>query len=132
MIVINIKYDILEVLMNYLKQFGIIMTITFLGEMLKIILPVAIPASIYGLVIMLVALSTKIVKLDDVKDVGKFLIEIMPIMFIPSAVGLVVSWGILKEILIPVIMITLITTAIVMVVSGRVTQFIIRRERKKK
>ena len=55
-----------------------------MGEILKIILPIAIPASIYGLVIMLVALSTKIVKLDDVKDTGSFLIEIMPIMFIPS------------------------------------------------
>ena len=118
--------------MKYLKQFGIIMTITFLGEILKIIIPIAVPASIYGLVIMLIALLTKIVKLDDVKETGIFLIEIMPIMFIPAAVGLIVSWGILEEILIPVILITLITTVLVMIISGRTTQFIIRRQRKKK
>lgn len=118
--------------MKYLKQFGIIMTITFLGEILKIIIPIAVPASIYGLVIMLIALLTKIVKLDDVKDTGNFLIQIMPIMFIPAAVGLIVSWGILEEILIPVILITLITTVLVMIISGRTTQFIIRRQRKKK
>ena len=74
--------------MKYLRQFGIILLITFLGEILKTIIPLTIPASIYGLVLMLIALQTKAIHLDSVEDAGVFLIEIMPVMFIPAAVGL--------------------------------------------
>lgn len=118
--------------MKYLRQLGIIMVITFMGEMLKEVIPLAIPASIYGLLLMLAALMTKAVRLEDVKETADFLIEIMPVMFIPAAAELVVSWGILQDILIPVIVITLVTTVAVMAVSGRVTQYVIRFEKKRK
>ncbi|MFQ9933097.1 MAG: CidA/LrgA family protein [Lachnospiraceae bacterium] len=118
--------------MKYLRQLGIIMVITFMGEMLKEVIPLAIPASIYGLLLMLAALMTKAVRLEDVKETADFLIEIMPVMFIPAAAELVVSWSILQDILIPVIVITLVTTVAVMAVSGRVTQSVIRFEKKRK
>lgn len=117
--------------MKYLKQFGIIIAISFLGEILKALIPLAIPANIYGLVLMLLALMTKVIKLSDVKETAYFLIEIMTIMFIPAGVGLMVTWDSLKDILIPVIVITLVTTIIVMAVTGRVTQFVIRFEKKR-
>ena len=117
--------------MKYIKQFGIILVISFLGEVLKSLIPLPIPASIYGLVLMLVALQTGILALDKVKDTAKFLIEIMPLMFIPAAVELMVSWSVLKSIIVPVIVITIVSTVVVMVVAGRTTQSIIRWERKK-
>lgn len=117
--------------MKYLKQFGVILLITFLGEILKSIIPLAIPASIYGLVLMLIALQTKLITLEHIQDVGVFLIEIMPIMFIPAAVGLMDSWEILKPICIQIIVITVVTTIIVMVVTGRITQLVINMEERK-
>ncbi|WP_312651808.1 CidA/LrgA family protein [Aminipila sp.] len=116
--------------MKYLKQFGVILLITFLGEILKNIIPLAIPASIYGLVLMLIALQTKLITLEHIQDVGVFLIEIMPIMFIPAAVGLMDSWEILKPICVPIIVITVVTTIIVMVVTGRITQLVINMEKR--
>ena len=80
---------------------------------------------------MLLALKTGIVKLEQVKDVTTFLIEIMPLMFIPAAVGILVSWEALKDIYVPIIIITITTTVIVMVVTGKITQFTIRMERRK-
>lgn len=118
--------------MKYLKQFGIIIFISFLGELLNTIIPIAVPANIYGLVLMLLALITGILKLSDVKETADFLVEIMTIMFIPAGVGLMVSWGSLKSILVPVLVITIVTTIIVMIVSGRITQFIIRIENKRR
>ncbi len=118
--------------MKYMRQFTIILAVTFLGEVLKYIIPLQIPASIYGLVLMLVALKTKIIPLSAVKDAGRFLIEIMPMMFIPAAVGLLDSWHILQGIVVPVMIITVISTVLVMVVSGRMTQLIIRLEKGKK
>ena len=113
--------------MKYLKQFLIILGITFIGEILKMFLPLPIPASIYGMVIMLAGLMTGIIKYESVKETGKFLIEIMPLMFIPAATGLMTSWGIIRAKLFAYLAIAVITTVLVMVVSGRVTQFFLRR-----
>ena len=117
--------------MKYLHKFLIIIGITFVGELLKYLLPLPIPASIYGMVIMFIGLMTGFIKLDAVKDVGKFLIEIMPIMFIPAGVGLMSSWSVLKPLLLPVSIITVVTIITVMGVAGRSSQWIIRNDRKR-
>ena len=70
--------------MKYIRQFVIILFISFIGEALKYVLPLPIPASIYGLVLMFVLLETKVLKVEAVQDAGQFLIEIMPMMFIPA------------------------------------------------
>lgn len=118
--------------MKYIRQFGIIIAVSFLGEILKMLLPLKIPASIYGLVLMFLALEFKIIKLDHVKETAKYLIEIMPLMFIPAGVGLMNAWGVLKPIWIPVSVITVVSTIVVMTISGRVTQRVIWMDKKKK
>ena len=117
--------------MKYIKQFLIILLISFIGEGLNYVIPAPIPASIYGMVILFVCLCTKIIKLDDVKDTGLFLIEIMPLMFIPAGVGLMKSWGVLKPLIIPVLVITVVSLIAVMGVSGRVSQRIIKGKKLK-
>ena len=117
--------------MKFLKQFLIILAISFVGEALKYFLPLPIPASIYGMVLLFILLLTKVVKLDDVQDVGKFLIEIMPVMFIPAGVGLMASWGVLKPMLVPVVVIIVVSLVLVMGISGRITQRVIRHSQKK-
>lgn len=111
--------------MKYLKQFMVILAFSFLGEVLHQVLPLPIPASVYGLVFMLAALMTGVLKLHQVKEASAFLIEIMPVMFIPAAAGLIDSWGILQPVIIPLGIITVVTTVFVMVVTGLVTQGII-------
>ena len=118
--------------MKYINQFLIILLISFLGEILKCLLPLPIPASIYGLIILFLGLMTKVIKLESVKETGKFLIEIMPIMFIPAGVGLMTTWGELQPILLPVSIITAVTIITVMVATGWVSQIIIRKSGKKK
>ena len=120
--------------MKYVRQFWIILLISAMGEALHVLIPLPVPASVYGLVIMLIALGTHIIRLEQVEavqDAGKFLIEIMPMMFIPAGVGLLTAWGILKPVCVPIILITVITTVVVMIVTGRVTQAVIRMDRKK-
>lgn len=118
--------------MRYLKQFTIILTISLLGEVLHYIIPLPVPASIYGLLLMLAALLTGVVKRDSVREAGVFLVEIMPVMFIPAAVGLLEAWGVLRPVWLPVAVITVVSTVLVMGVSGLVTQFVIRRDERRK
>ena len=118
--------------MRYLKQFTIILTISLLGEVLHYFIPLPVPASIYGLLLMLAALMTGVVKRDSVRETGAFLVEIMPVMFIPAAVGLLEAWGVLRPVWLPVAVITVVSTVLVMGVSGLVTQFVIRRDERRK
>lgn len=118
--------------MKYINQFLIILLISFLGEILNCLLPLPIPASIYGMIILFLGLMTKVIKLESVKETGKFLIEIMPIMFIPAGVGLMTTWGGVQPILLPVCIITAVTIITVMVATGWVSQIIIRKSGKKK
>ena len=117
--------------MKYIKQFVIILTVSFLGEVLRAVLPLPVPASIYGLLLMLLALCTGVIPLDSVRETGRFLIEIMPLMFIPAAVGLIESWDKISPIVFELIVITAVSTVLVMVLSGRVTQWVIRKENRK-
>ncbi len=117
--------------MKYIRQFAIILFISFLGEVLHELLPLPVPASIYGILIMLLCLKTGIVPLRSVKDAGKFLVEIMPLLFIPAAVGLITVWDVIQPKWAIYLIITLVSTVIVMAVSGLVTQLVIRHTGKK-
>lgn len=116
--------------MKYMKQFAIILAVTFAGEGLHYALPLPVPASIYGLVLMLVLLMTGLVKIGHVKETAEFLIEIMPMMFIPAGVGLMTAWGQLKAVLVPILVMTVVSTFLVMGVTGWVSQKVMRIRRR--
>ena len=113
--------------MKFLRQFMIILLLSFLGEVLKMFIPLPIPASVYGLVLMLVCLMTGVLKTSQVKDAAFFLIEIMPVMFIPAAAGLIDSWKVLQPLLLPILVITVVLTIFVMVVTGKIAQMIAQK-----
>ena len=118
--------------MKYIRQFSIILIVSFLGELLKSFIPLPIPASIYGLVLMLAALWSGIVPLEAVRETGKFLISIMQLMFIPAAAGLLVSWKEMQDMLIPFIVIIIVSTGVVFGISGRVTQAVMKHQKHQK
>ena len=114
--------------MKHIRQFLIILLFTCIGEVLHTFIPLPIPASIYGLVLLFIALNLGIFKVDDVHDTADFLIEIMPVMFIPAAVGLIESMASLQPILIQSILIMMVSTIIVMAVTGKVSM-LLRKEK---
>ena len=117
--------------MRYIKQVFIIMAVAFAGEVLNYFIPLPIPASIYGIIILFTLLETGLLKLASIRETAAFLVEIMPILFIPSAVGLIESWGIVSANLLAFLAMTIVSLLTVFAVSGRVTQAVIRRRRRK-
>ena len=117
--------------MKYIKQFAIVIAVSFTAEIINYVVPLPIPASIWGLTLMLVLLLTKIVKLSDVKECASFLVSLMQIMFIPAAVGLITAVDSLKESAVAIIISILLVTPIVFFASGKTTQFFISRAEKK-
>lgn len=118
--------------MACLGAIAIIMGVSFAGDLLGAVLPLPVPGSIYALVIMLLLLLTRAVKLEKVRDAGDFLISLMPLMFISPSVGLMTDFDSYKDILVPLLIICLVSTLVVMAVTGRVSQAIIRRGSAKK
>lgn len=117
--------------MEKLKEFGIILLFSFIGEILNYIVPLPVPASIYGIVLLFAALAAGLVKLKDVEKAGAFLIEIMPVMFVPAAVGVMNSAPLIKDSFWAYAVVTVVSTAAVMAVSGIVTQLVIKRRKAK-
>ncbi len=115
--------------MQYLKQFSIILGVCLAGEVLRWALPLPIPASIYGLVLMLLSLMLGILKLPQVEKAADFLIGIMSPMFIPAAVGLMDQFEGLRAMLLPFLVINLVGLVLTFAVTGRVSQFLLRREK---
>lgn len=118
--------------MKYIKQFSVILSISFIAELLEVIIPLPIAASIYGLVLMLVGLMTKIIPLESVEGAADLLVEIMPVLFIPPAVGIMTSFDTLKMLLIPLTVIIVLSTILIMAVTGSVTQQIILLGKRKR
>lgn len=117
--------------MKYVHQFLTIMTITFIGELLNILFPLPIPASVYGLLIMLICLYTKIIKLEQIEEVADWLILIMPVLFVPSAVSLMNVGNALMEDILVIGIVVFVSTLVVMVVTGKVAQKIIDEKKDK-
>ena len=117
--------------MKYVKEIGIIFGVSLAGEFLNSVLPLPVPAGVYGLFILLVFLLTGVVKLGQVESAGGWLLETMPLMFVPVSVGLMDSFGELKAVLVPFVAISLISTIIVMVITGLLSDLVIRKKNRK-
>ena len=113
--------------MKFVLQFLIIMVFAFVGELLHYFIPLPIPASIYGIVLLFLALELKVVKVSDIEQTSSFLIAIMPLRFLPPAGGVIESWDLIQGAWLPYVVVTVVSTVVVMAVSGRVTQRIIRK-----
>lgn len=114
--------------MKYIFQFLRILTFCFLGEVLHSLLPLPIPASIYGLALLLAALRTGLVHLDQVKETAGFLVAIFPLLFVPGAAGIMELGELLAELWLSAVLAVALVTVLVMGAAGRVTQAVIRRK----
>jgi holin-like protein len=117
--------------MKYLSQFLIILGFTMASEALQRIVPLPIPASVYGIVLLFGALCLGLVKVEQVKEAGGFLTSILPILFVAPAVGFLENWDIIKGSLLPMFLLVLASTVLIFGISGRVAQALLKKEEPK-
>ena len=116
--------------MKYVKQFAIIALMTFAGECLNHFLPLPVPASIYGMVLLFLSLQTGVLKLSQIEETADLLLGVMPIFFISPTVSLMSSIGVIKDSLLGVFVTCIVSTAVIMAAVGLVSQAVIRRKKK--
>lgn len=107
--------------MKYIFQFARITAFCLAGEVLAAVLPLPIPASVYGL-LLAAALKFGVLKLDQVRETGLFLTGIFPLLFVPAAAGVMELGSQLMNLLLPAVLAIVPITALVMAVTGMVAQ----------
>lgn len=107
------------------------MGFSLVGEALQRLLPLPIPASVYGIVLLFAALSFKIVKVEQVKDAGAFLISILPVLFVPPAVRILEDWALIRGALVPIVLLVVASTILTFGISGKLTQIWQDKEKKR-
>lgn len=113
--------------MKYLSQFLIILGFTLTGEALQRIIPLPIPASVYGLALLFASLCLKVVKVDQVKQTGTFLTSILPILFVSPAVGIVDDWSLIRNDLLPILLLLIGSTIVTFGISGQLAQRLLKK-----
>ena len=114
--------------MKYISQFLRIAAITLLGELLQRLIPLPVPASVYGIALLFAALCTGILRLEQVKYVGGFRTSILPVLFVSPAVGILANWGLIQNAVIPMFLLILLSTVTTFAIAGRVTQSLTKKE----
>ena len=114
--------------MKYLKQVVIILAFTGLGELLAALIPFPIPAAIYGLVLMLIALCTGVLKVKHIDTTARFLLSLLPFLLVSPAVNILKYWGVIRQELLAICVIVVVTTFLVFAVSGLVTKWLLGRK----
>lgn len=112
--------------MKYLLQFFLVGVFYYLGELLHAVIPLPVPAAVYGLVLLFAALCTGILKLEHVEKAADFLLAIMSLMFIPPAVGIVNLLDILADTWWKIIIVCVVTTFTTIAITGHTAQALVR------
>ena len=108
--------------MKYIMQFGIIASLSLVGEVLNSVIPLPVPASVWGMVLL---------KLDQVSDAADFLLSIMTITFVPVGASLLTSFPAIRDEIVGIFAIIIISTLVCFFVTGKVAQKIIDSGEKK-
>lgn len=115
--------------MKLFREAIIILGVYLLGELISGIFSLPIPGNILGMLILLALLCTKIIKLEQIETVSNFLLDHLAFFFIPAGVGLMSSVGIIKDTWLKLIIVCILTTIIIIGVTGTIVQLIKKRSK---
>ena len=111
--------------MKIFREAIIIFGIYLIGELISKGFSLPLPGNIIGLIILLTLLCTKTIKVEKVENISTFFLDHLAFFFIPAGVGLLSSFDTIRNSLVSIFILCLITTAIVIVSTGLIVQFII-------
>jgi holin-like protein len=114
--------------MKYLRQLAIILVICYLGEAINRFFNIPVPGNVIGMVILLIALLSGVIKLEYIEDVTEFLLKHLTFFFVPAGVGIISSMDIISANLFPMLAVILLSAIVVMVTTGITVQLLKRGE----
>ncbi|ODJ72352.1 antiholin-like murein hydrolase modulator LrgA [Brochothrix thermosphacta] len=114
----------------FLQQAFIFAIVMLVANIIKGFLPMPMPASAIGLILLFIALSTKIVKVEQAEGLGNKLISIISFLFVPAAISVINSLGILSTSGLQIMLIIIVATVILLAITGWSTQVFFKKRAK--
>ena len=114
--------------MKYFPQFLIILAFSLAGELLQALIPLPIPASIYGMVLLFIALCTGLLKQEKVAVAADWLISVMPLLFIAPSANILVYFDLIAPSLASILAVIVTSTLVILAVAGTVTRLLVKKE----
>lgn len=120
--------------MKILNQIALILGIWCVGEYISSLIQniVVVPGSIIAMILLFLLLQFKVVKIENIKEVSDFFLNNMAIFFVPAGVSLITSLNIIMDNIFVLLISVVLSTVIVMYVTGIVVQKMIIRKNKVK
>ncbi|MEK5498230.1 antiholin-like murein hydrolase modulator LrgA [Bacillus sp. FSL M8-0077] len=111
---------------GFLSQAFIFATVMFVSNLISMYLPIPMPASVIGLVLLFILLTTKIVKLEHVEQLGSSLTGLISFLFVPSGISVIQSLGVMQEVGVQVVGVIIIATIMLLAATGLFSQLLMQ------
>ncbi|OOF58358.1 CidA/LrgA family protein [Rodentibacter myodis] len=100
----------------------ILYVMLYLGNLIAHFMPIGVPGSIWGLLLLFLGLTTQIVRLEWIYLGANLLIRFMAVLFVPVSVGIIkysqLLWAQMNILLIPNVVSTCVTLVFIGVVAN--------------
>ncbi|WOQ71172.1 antiholin-like murein hydrolase modulator LrgA [Bacillus stratosphericus] len=111
---------------GFLSQAFIFATVMFVSNLISMYLPIPMPASVIGLVLLFILLTTKIVRLEQVEQLGSSLTGLISFLFVPSGISVIQSLGVMQEVGVQVVGVIIIATIMLLAATGLFSQLLMQ------
>ena len=112
--------------MEIIVQIGIVFGVCLVGQFISCCLPVAVPASVIGMLLLLLLLCFRILKPHHIEKKSNFLLSNMAFFFIPAGVGIMDNYSYVKGNILPLLLVCLITTVLTFGVTAATVTTVIK------
>lgn len=110
--------------MKLLKEIALVLIIAMMGDILARVVDIPIPGSVLGMLLLLIALSAGMIKIQSLEQISTFLLSNLAFFFIPAGVGLMNVMGTVQTDLVKILAVVILSTILVLVTTGWTVQFL--------
>ena len=108
--------------MKIIIQIAIIFSICWVSQIVEALLPIAFPASVIGMLLLLLLLMTRVLKVDHIREKSDFLLSNMAFFFIPAGVSIINYFDVLASSILPLLAVCVISTVLTFAVTAYAVQ----------
>ena len=111
---------------HFFHQVSVISIVLLVSKMIESFMPIPMPASVIGLVLLFICLCTGIIKLGQVEKVGTALTDNIGLLFVPAGISVIKSLGLLAAHPILILGLIFISTLLLLLCTGFFSQMIVK------
>ena len=105
-----------------IRQLAILFGCLALGELIITLTHIPLPSSIIGMLLLTLFLKLKIIHLEWVRSISDFLVTNIGFFFVPPGVAIMLYFDIIKAQFLPIVTASVVSTVLVLAITGWVHQ----------